>query len=202
METLKLKIFEVLVEKITVLEFENWLYNSEFLKEELKSNSLIFSLVDLNYRNDNIIKKLEEVTSGILCEEEKITLVIEQECRNIINVSNSKEIEKSVLRIIEDFDFDDDFQVLWNFYDIYHSFEGYYDANYFGGDFEAIDKETKALAEQTLKKIENCNNIQEKVGVLSLKNEDVKVEEKQSISFKKIVKPTFKNKILAFLKKI
>jgi len=202
MKTLKLKIFDVLVEKITVLEFENWLYSSEFLKEELRSNSLIFNLVGLNYKKDGIIKKFKEITSEVFCDKERLTIRIELECRNIIKANNSEEIENSVLKIIEDFDFDHDFHVLWDFHSLYNSFEGYYDKNHSGCNFEGTDEDTKTLAEQTLKRIGNCNNIEEKIDALSLEKEVEEVEVKQNVSFEKRKKFTLKNIILTFLKKI
>jgi hypothetical protein len=201
METLKLKIFEVLVEKITILEFENWLYNSEFLKEELKSNSLIFSLVNLNYRKSDIIKRLEEISSEIFNEDDRLIIKIQSGCRNIVKANNSKEIEDNVLRIIENFDFDDDFQVLWGFYDLYHSFEGYCE-NYLKSSFETIDEETKQLAEETLELMENCKSIEDKINILSLKKEVVKTEKKESFIIVENEKLTFLNKILAYFKKI
>lgn len=51
MDALKLKIFDVLLERITVPEFENWLYDSEEILNDLESNSLYFDVITINYRN-------------------------------------------------------------------------------------------------------------------------------------------------------
>ncbi len=66
MEALKLKIFDVLVNNITIEEFENWLYNSKLLEEKLKENSLIFEVVNINYRLDNSMKMLKNIASTFL----------------------------------------------------------------------------------------------------------------------------------------
>ena len=52
MEAVKLKIFDALIEKITVSEFENWLYNSEEFMNQINSNSFYFDVISINYKSD------------------------------------------------------------------------------------------------------------------------------------------------------
>ena len=61
METLKRKIFDVLTGKITVSEFENWLYNCEEILENLDSNSFYFDVIEVNYKSNKCKQLLTNI---------------------------------------------------------------------------------------------------------------------------------------------
>lgn len=62
MEALKLRIFDVLTEKITVSEFENWLYNQNEIINNLNTNSFYFELISIDYTTENWAKKLHKLS--------------------------------------------------------------------------------------------------------------------------------------------
>lgn len=108
MEALKLKIFDVLTEKIAVSEFENWLYNSEYLNHKISHDSLVFNVININYRKENALNKIEEITSKIFSDEELLIAKIEKYSLKIINSDNAENFKKYVYKIIEDLDYDID----------------------------------------------------------------------------------------------
>ena len=63
MKALEYKIFDVLTERITVSQFENWLYTNDELLSNLDSNPYYFDLFTINYSNDEWSKKLLQVTN-------------------------------------------------------------------------------------------------------------------------------------------
>ena len=106
MDALKLKIFDVLTEKISVSEFENWLYSSELLDEKLKENSLMFEVVNVNYKLENSLKMLKNIASTIFDDEDFLVIKIEDNCRKIINTNEPEKIKDYVFNIIQDYNFD------------------------------------------------------------------------------------------------
>ncbi len=55
---------------------------------------------------------------------------IEENCKKIVNTDDPKNIEKYVLNIVQDYNFDLESNVYWEFYSLYYSFDGYDYINY------------------------------------------------------------------------
>lgn len=66
MQALENKIFEFLSNKVSVLEFETWLYNSEEFISQINTNSFYFDIISINYRENNCIKMLEKYYVRVL----------------------------------------------------------------------------------------------------------------------------------------
>jgi len=209
MEALKLKIFDVLTEKIKVSEFENWLYNSEYLETEIKGDSLFFDVVNINYRKEDSISLLERIASKSFTYEELLAIKIVHNCIKIRNSKNTNDYKEYVQKIIVDLDFDNEFDVFWKFYSLYYSFDGYDYCEYENIYQPANDFKAKELANSTIDKLKFSKSIKEKVELLKQKEEG-KIEQKNEfistynpqIEIKKHPKQTFSAKFLAFFKKI
>lgn len=209
MEALKLKIFDVLTEKITVSEFENWLYSSEYMNQKIKGDSLFFNVVIINYREAKSIKELQEIASEIFSEEELLVFRLFRNCLKIANSDTTEHLKKYVLNIITDFDFDNDLDAFWEFYDIYYSFDGYDYCEFENIDLHTTNNKTKKLAISVIDKVANFKNIEDIVNVLKQKKEEIL--DKETVLKPKFKSPkttetnqksTFKQKFLAFFKKI
>tara|TARA_R110002033_G_scaffold32024_3_gene69308 strand:+ start:604 stop:1107 length:504 start_codon:yes stop_codon:yes gene_type:complete len=162
METLKLKIFEVLVNDITIEEFETWLYKSDLLNENLKENSLIFEVITINYRKKTALKDLKYIASTLFNEEHLAVMKIEVNCRKIVNSNTPKHLEKYVFNIIEDFNFEIESTVYGEFYSLYFSFDGYDYTNYTKGSLKEINSRTVTYAKIVLESLKNCKTIDDK----------------------------------------
>ncbi|REE27930.1 hypothetical protein [Winogradskyella pacifica] len=206
METLKLKIYDVLKEEITISEFENWLYNSEYMKTEIKADSLLFDVININYRLENSLKILKNLSLKNFSEEELLIFKLEYNCYKIVNSEDTKNYKKYVLNIIQDFEFDNDFEGFGEFYYIYYSFDGYDYNQYQNISSNNLNSKTKHLANSLLKSLKNCNSIEEKIKTLKLKKEPENDEENINVlEFKSLQsnkKLTLVQKLFAFLKKI
>ncbi|GAL60676.1 hypothetical protein [Algibacter lectus] len=206
MEALKLKIFDVLTEKIAVSQFENWLYSSEYINQKIKADSLFFNVININYREAKSIKELKEITASIFTDEELLVVKLLQNCIKIKNAEASKNIKKSVVGIISDFDYCTELNPFWEFYDVYNSYE------YFEDEYTSekdIDIKLKGIAISVITKFESAKSIEESIELLK-QIEENSTEQKNNLnstdsSLKNTVNEkeyTFIQKIFAFFKKI
>ncbi|SFC70008.1 hypothetical protein SAMN04489722_103207 [Algibacter lectus] len=206
MEALKLKIFDVLTEKIAVSQFENWLYSSEYINQKIKADSLFFNIININYREAKSIKELKEITASIFTDEELLVVKLLQNCIKIKNAEASKNIKKSVVGIISDFDYYTELNPFWEFYDVYNSYE------YFEDEYTSekdIDIKLKGIAISVITKFESAKSIEESIELLK-QIEENSTEQKNNLnstdsSLKNTVNEkeyTFIQKIFAFFKKI
>ena len=209
MEALKLKIFDVLTEKIAVSEFENWLYSSEYINQKIKADSLFFNVININYREAKSIKELKEITASIFTDEELLVVKLLQNCIKIKNAEASKNIKKSVVGIISDFDYCTDLNPFWEFYDVYCSYNSY---DYFEDEYTSrkdIDIKLKEIAISVITTFESAKSIEESIELLK-QIEENSTEQKNNLnstdsSLKNTVNKeenTFIQKIFAFFKKI
>ena len=178
----------VIANNISIQEFENWLYESEFLNDNLKQNSFIFNIVNINYKD----KKWKNTLKASLiekCEEEYIkTLSISDTCLQILNSKNFYEIRELVSKNKVKFDMHEDHQILYKFYDLEISF---YQSEYTHIDKNELIKETKFYANQVIENLKFCNSISEHKLFLCSNLKPYLYPQK-----------TLKQKIFAFLKKI
>ncbi|GAA3643282.1 hypothetical protein [Flavivirga jejuensis] len=190
MEVLKLKIFDVLIEKITVSEFENWLYNSEEIIENLNSNPYYFDLISINYKNEEWLKQLNNLIKEKYSEDYLIILKIEKGCLQICQSKTPYQVYQILSELIRDFDYDTNFDILWKFYSLYKYYESFEGSMFNKYSFE---KEAKFYSEQVLRISKNCKDYEEIKQVLS----------RDLIPFREPVfnqTRTLKQKILAFFK--
>jgi len=211
MEALKLKIFEVLTEKIAVEEFENWLYNSEEILGNLNSNSFYFDLISINFKDEKWKLELSQIVDTdlwVLSETEKL-------CREIQATQNLKvcgQLVSELVNLMAGDSFEEtEYIIVYNF----HSLNSRYDLiklNYMkSSDFIL---EAKYYSNILLEKLENFESLNEKIDVLKSNFEDdfffdkpTKISQNNnSENFKKVsIKSksvTLNQKIFAFFKKI
>ncbi|MBU2926620.1 hypothetical protein [Winogradskyella psychrotolerans] len=201
MEVLKLKIFDVLVNNITIEEFENWLYNSKLLEEKLKEDSLIFEIVNINYRLDNSMKMLKNIAYNIFDEDDFLVMKIEENCKKIVNTDDPKSIEKYVLNIVQDYNFDSESNVYWEFYNLHYSLDGYDYMNYSKGSIDKLNTKTIEYAKSVLNILNKCKNIEEKKQVRIMKIDSEKVIYYSSPIVAKTKNISLKNRLFSFFRK-
>jgi len=202
MNELSLKIFDVLTKKISVSEFENWLYNSEFLQNDLKENSLVFDVININYRNPNALKVLKNITSNVFDDKDLIIMKIIENCYKIINANNSRDYEKYVYNIIENYNFDIECEAYWEFYYFYNGFNGYDFYNNNKKAIETLNSNVFNYAKTIIEKFNRDKNIDDIKPVLKLKPEITKINLDNKNSTVHNKKVPFMKKIFAFFKKI
>lgn len=202
METLKRKIFDVLTGKITVSEFENWLYNCEEILENLDSNSFYFDVIEVNYKSNKWKQLLTNIFKEYISEEQIEVFRIENICEKIISSKTFDETHLILKEEFKDFNYDTNFSILWKLYLLYDHFEFVIEG--FKQERE-LEAEAKFYAEETLNIFEKSDDFE--ILKIMLEQElpsfkPIKIESKKVI--KPIIKPkkiTLKQKILAFFKK-
>lgn len=202
METLKRKIFDVLTGKITVSEFENWLYNCEEILENLDSNSFYFDVIEVNYKSNKWKQLLTNIFKEYISEEQIEVFRIENICEKIISSKTFDETHLILKEEFKDFNYDTNFSILWKLYLLYDHFEFVIEG--FKQERE-LEAEAKFYAEETLNIFEKSDDFE--ILKIILEQElpsfkPIKIESKKVI--KPIIKPkkiTLKQKILAFFKK-
>lgn len=202
METLKRKIFDVLTGKITVSEFENWLYNCEEILENLDSNSFYFDVIEVNYKSNKWKQLLTNIFKEYISEEQIEVFRIENICEKIISSKTFDETHLILKEEFKDFNYDTNFSILWKLYLLYDHFEFVIEG--FKQERE-LEAEAKFYAKETLNIFEKSDDFE--ILKIMLEQElpsfkPIKIESKKVI--KPIIKPkkiTLKQKILAFFKK-
>lgn len=161
MKALEFKIFDVLTERITVLEFENWLYNSEYLNKEIQENIFLFEVLNINYKDEKCLKQLLQVIKEELTSDEFNSLKIISNCKKIVEDISTKNYITYVKNIIENYDYETELNPLNDFYYLYNAFDGYDMCIYQKCSFDKINLRTKSLAKTVLLKIEKELSITE-----------------------------------------
>jgi hypothetical protein len=209
MEVLKLKIFDTITKKVSVSEFEKWLYNSKYLNFNIKGDSLVFNVVNINYKRSSAINELKEVAFEIFSGNEIFACKLEKYCFNIIRSEIKTNYKNLVKKIIEIDEHDSDFEMYWTFYNIFYSIDGYDYCEYDNTASTRIDIITNLTAPSIISKLETAKNVSEKVLILNQKVEIENQSIKNLIQRKKQLKnnkteprTTLKQKIFAFFKKI
>lgn len=147
METLKRKIFDVLTGKITVSEFENWLYNCEEILENLDSNSFYLDVIEVNYKSNKWKQLLTNIFKENISEEQIEVFRIENICEKIISSKTFDETHLILKEEFKDFNYDTNFSILWKLYLLYDHFEFVIEGFKQEGELEA---EAKFYAKETL----------------------------------------------------
>jgi len=195
MEALKIKIFDVLTEKIAVSEFENWLYNSEDIINKMDNNSFIYHLVTFNYKDENWLKYFEDVLNENLINSEFLMLLVMSTCSKLYHSKSSTESFKILNKFIAHFDYETDSSIQYHLYNLYCDYDlydvGIYSENQFN---HTINYSSKDILEAFYK----LETLEEKKSFLNRKMKVIN----DNKSIEKLENQTFKNKILAFLKKI
>lgn len=167
MEALKLKIFDVLTETISVGEFEQWLYADPKVLKAIDSDELVFDVISLNYKERNSLDTLLKLTSEKFNYQENTVISIVSSCKKINALENKTLIFQEVSKINEGFDYETNYSLLWIFFSfneqIYSVEEGFLKE----GD---IISRIKNLAEIIISKFENYSSLSEKLRVLDYKD--------------------------------
>ncbi|MFD0963276.1 hypothetical protein [Pseudofulvibacter geojedonensis] len=163
MDRLKLKIFEALSLKITMLEFEKWLYKQENLMCLIDSNDFIFELVTINYKNPNSYNYLKNLANENYLEEECILFLLEKTCLDIINVKTSDKICDKSMEVVKKYTYDCGYELLWEIYLLYTQHNlveiGYMRAKEFNLGF-------KKEAQKIIQNLNKCVSLEAKIQLL------------------------------------
>lgn len=191
MEALKLKIFQVLTEKITVLEFENWMYNSEEFMSKINNDSFYFDVISINYKDENWFKKLEQLANKEFTEDFLFLFKIKNSCLEVMKSSNARETYQILSKLLVNYNFDSDYEIVWKFFNIHDCLETFNGSMF---NENTLFEEAKFYSKQVIELTKNCIEIEDLKRLLMLDLLPFKNEELQ-------LKITLKQKIFAFLKK-
>ena len=199
MELLKQKIFDVLNYKLEVFEFEKWLYESQIISENINSDDFVYDVVTINYKSIHWLSELKAVVFKKYDYEEYLISLIKYNCEHILKSKNSHESFMSINNIMRYFEFETDYDLLWDFY----LFDCDYDLIEVGyWTEENYNSEAKKLAETILEKFKNCYSLDEEREVLKSRIDPFYSQHKAEHFPENDSKMTFIKKFLAFFKNI
>ncbi|RZN83860.1 MAG: hypothetical protein EVB11_03825 [Winogradskyella sp.] len=204
MKALKNKIYQLLIEKITVSEFENWLYNSEEILSKLNSNAFCFDVISIDYRSSDWHEELNKLIQTNFEDDYLEIIRIRKWCSKILKSQTFTEINDVFEIVYQNFDFDTEYSIYWEFYTL---------RDYFGLVEDGIWKvgtliqQAKHHSNQTIKiiaKYDDFKSVKKALegNLIPFKKETLTDEFLDKIETKSILKQTLKQKIFAFFKKI
>ena len=148
-QELKQRAYQLLIDKIDVVVFEQYLYEL-VERSEMKNNSLLFDFVSINYKKEIYKKVLYNLLKDSCSEEELLSLKIYEYCLRVIETEQGTEVLNS-LQSLSDIYFSDlnEINIVYSFYiiNMYDCYQTGYDSL---KDEEAILK-TKENATKVLK---------------------------------------------------
>ncbi|WP_271764739.1 hypothetical protein [Aquimarina algiphila] len=98
MKKLELNISKVLIDQITVDEFESIIYQ-EYYVEKMESNDFIAKVITINYRDESWKNELEKLICNLWDDTKYLTYLIRNYCLKIIESEDLKKILSAVNEI-------------------------------------------------------------------------------------------------------
>ena len=116
MKELELNISKVLLDSITLDEFENIIYQ-EIYVNQITSNNFIHNVITINYRNENWKKELERLIYESWSNTKYLAYLIRNYCLKIIETDDSKFIFNIVDKLSDlNRKYDYEYKTLMQFY--------------------------------------------------------------------------------------
>ncbi|AXT52717.1 hypothetical protein D1818_18500 [Aquimarina sp. BL5] len=116
MKELELNISKVLLDSITLDEFENNIYQ-EFYVDQISTNSFIYKVITINYKGKCWKKELEKLIYELWGEKKYLTYSLYKYCLKITQTDNSESIFNIVDKISElNVEYDYEYKTLMQFY--------------------------------------------------------------------------------------
>ncbi|APG64656.1 hypothetical protein LPB136_04435 [Tenacibaculum todarodis] len=117
MEKIKEKAIELLLDIISKEDFEVILYE-KVKTENLITNRFLFDLVNINYRENKYKIQLGKILEDTLEEEIFIMYKVNFYSKKIKDENNIKEIYKHFNNVFELFEYDKEYSLMWDYYQI------------------------------------------------------------------------------------
>ncbi len=157
MKALKNKIFDVLTDRVSITKFENWLYDSEEIIENLAENSLYFEVITINYKDNYWRTSLESILLNEFSVEFIEIVKIKKYCTAIVKAKNVDEIYYVLSLVTKNFNYETFYSILWKLY----SLKDYFDFVKEGLiTIGSLFEESKFYANEALEIIRNGKSIE------------------------------------------
>lgn len=187
MKTLQLEIYNTLLERQSIQEFEQFLYNNENILDNLENNIFFYQIMIINYRLDNCLLQLRNEAYMEYGENFMQVLTVERSCIDMLQTNDTAAHYSILRKMIREFDFN------WSDkYNISYKFEGYYyhmDEMFEGGVSEVkLNPEIQNLAQEVLTQLAECTSYSAKKAIV--------FEKPPTIPTKKEINPVATQKII------
>ncbi|UBM60006.1 hypothetical protein LAG90_09055 [Marinilongibacter aquaticus] len=117
MDKVRYMLYKLMSRTLTLEEFETWLYNDEYVKNNLPSNGLILELLSINLRSKHALWELEKFCFENFSREECILEVVRSNCEKIRDGAGDQAIGDFISNIGRYYDWDEGYclvsQVYW-----------------------------------------------------------------------------------------
>lgn len=130
MDKVKQMLYKVLSRSLTVEEFENWLYNDEYINSQVLDNEVVLDLLCLNFRSKHIMYELEKFCFRNFNKEECLIEVVKANCEMILSDETDKNIDAFIHNIGHFYNWNDDYTLIDQVYSFGNkwslAWDGYY----------------------------------------------------------------------------
>jgi len=176
-QQLKQKTFEFFVDIISIGDFEKYLYKL-VENAKLDSNSLLFDLIDINYKSENYKKELLNLIEDICSDEELLSFKIYSLCLSIISSADDNIILKSISDLSDLFiEFEYESSLLYEFF--------FLNNNQIPDDYNLLNEEqiivrAKSYSEKVIAKFNDCkmNESWDDFLYFAIEEEEIKIDNK------------------------
>lgn len=116
MEAIKQNIFDVLIERITLEAFEEWLYHDRKVHDLIETNSFVLDVVSIDFRSKNALYDLEKLVGDQWNHQEFLMCYVEFAAKEMYEQGNTFDVQKTIGDLASRYEFESDDQLLSQFY--------------------------------------------------------------------------------------
>ena len=133
MDKVKRMLFKVLSRTLSLEDFEAWLYNDNFVADNILKNEVILELLSINLRSKHAMHELEKFCSLYFEQEEYLVEIVKYNCQVLLKDHSDNAVENMINNISLFYDLEDDYflisQIYWFGEEWSLAMDGYYSKN-------------------------------------------------------------------------
>lgn len=149
---IKNKTLSALAGELKIIEFEAWLYEDEWVNNRLAQDQMVYELVTINFKAEDVRDTLSAFCSKYFREEECLVAKVEYNSRRILECTDTDLVKKYIAEIADRENWFD-YELVVKFYLLNESFlfseDGF-------NSLELVLKQTMQIAQCTLENFESC----------------------------------------------
>jgi len=157
MKKLRFEIYNTLVGKQSVQDFEQFLYSNQMILDNLDNNAFYYTIVTINYRSSDCLHMLEKEAFLQYGEDFKKVVTVEKSCVEITQQTSLDVYCEILKNILIDFVHEEDPNLFWGFYEFYDRVDLIL-CGYCYEEHGMYQKEIQDFAEKILNQMQNLTS--------------------------------------------
>lgn len=154
METLKQMLFKLLSRTLSMKEFEDWLYNDDYIKTHVLESEMIVELLSIDLRSKHAMHELEKFFFNHFNKEECLVQVVKYNCEMLLETKTDNALENFFQNICYFHNWDSQYVLIEDVYYLLNDWELTHDGYM---DKRTMKNEICRFAEIVLEKLKELN---------------------------------------------